>query len=418
MSGNDNGSPPPEEAAHLARRQFFRTFGKQTVSSAGSLFSAAAQLRRSGTAAASELVGLGLGNPTANAARLTQAAVVEPDAGFRSPYIFSANSIMILDQRGRPDQKETIACGEASEVAAAIAAGAAGGGTVLGQLAAYALVLSVTTRADRTPAARQAAFSAAANTLRAARPQTRIVAWAVERMAARWDQLADVESGHEQAAALRAEADSIATEAALDNARLGRLGAELLPVPEGRSLSVLMHADMGALSAGLVGTGVAVVQSVMSEGRSVHVWLTEARPANDGGWLAKQLAQADIAHTLIPDSAVGWLLTERAVDAVLLRADRVCANGDTAALLGSLSVARLAGRAGTPVYACAPTAVIDLASVDGGAVPRPQRVPELDIVPADAITGFLSEQGLVAPPYGESLARALVERDARRGEEA
>jgi methylthioribose-1-phosphate isomerase len=127
--------------------------------------------------------------------------------------------------------------------------------------------------------------------------------------------------------------------------------------------------------------------------------------ARIGAW---QLAANDIPHTIVADTAVGWLLHARRVDAILLRADWVCANGDFAAPLGSLSVATLAANVELPVYACAPASVIDPAIDSGDAIPTelrapvegrrgPRLDPAADIVPADLLTGYITGSGVIAP---------------------
>lgn len=428
--------PPPEQPRDPSRRQFFRAFGRQTVQGAGGVLRAADELRRGSASAAGELLGLGLRDPNSSAARLEQLVVEaaspadtralanqgvtgEVDGGsFRSPYLFNGSSLVMLDQREAPSSGRTIECSEPSEVATAIAAGVVGGGPVLAQVAAYGLVLAVASSADRLRPARRAAFQAAANTLRAARPASHAVGWAVERMARRWERSLDLDA-QAALAELRAEADGMAMESATDHARLGRHGAAALEQPEGRPLSLLVHGDMGPLAGGMVGTGFAILQSVKSAGRDVHVWLSEAGPGGEGRRIAAaQLEQADISHTVIPDSALGWLLAEETLDAVLLRTDTVSANGDAAALLGSLVVARLANFGGVTVYACAPTLVFDSSLPDGDAIPRSRRSPEVDVVPAEAIACYITEEGLHRPPYSTSLAEAVASRLARPAEAA
>lgn len=375
---------------------------------AGNVLRAADQLRRGSASAATELLGLGLRDPQASAARLDEAVGAgrfttdTASAGFRSPYLFDGTSLVMLDQREPLGSGATVECRAPSEVATAIAAGVAGGGPVLAQIAAYGLVLALAQATDRLRPARRAALAAAANTLRQARPHARAVGWAVERMTQRWQLAIDLDAPA-ALAELRAEADQIAMQSATDHARLGRHGADELTRTGQESLDVLMHGDMGPLAGGLVGTGFAVVQSVVSVGREVHVWLTEAAPTGEGTRLAApQLAQADIPHTVVPDSAVAWLLDGRPLDAVLLRADLVCANGDTAAPLGALNVARLAQAAGVPVYACAPTLVVDAGLADGAAIQRSDRLPKFDVVPAGLFGGFMTEHGVVKPPFSNA----------------
>jgi methylthioribose-1-phosphate isomerase len=413
MSERDDN--PTDQPRDPSRRQFFRAFGRQTATSAGQALRAVDELRRGSAGAATELLGLGVRDPQASAARIerriaasaspaeaddlaeqgiTPAAEPQPP-NFRSPYLLTDDALVLLDQREPLGRGATLACTSVSMLSAAMRRGVAGSGPVLGQVTAYGLVLAVMRGQDRPRRARESSIRAAANMLRMARPQARAVGWAVERMLQRWEMLDDDADRVACAGAMRDEADQIASQATLDHARLGRLGAESLAQPEGRPLALLMHGDMGPLAGGMVGTGFAVVQSVASAGRDVHVWLTEAAPGLEGSRIAApQLAQADIGHTVIPDTAVGWLLAEQPVDASLLRADWVCANGDSAALLGSLNVARLAGAAGVPVYACAPGPVIDRATPNGSAIPRAQRLPELDVLPPEAITAFITEDGV------------------------
>lgn len=401
------GTAESQRPADPTRRQFFRAFGRQTAASAGSVIGAAESLRRSSAEAARELLSLGLGQPTTNAARLADPAPevsTVAGTGFHSPYRFEGGVLHILDQRELPARSLMIACRDASEVASAVHLGVINRGPVLGPVAAYALAMTASSSADRPADSRRRAFAAAANTLRAARPEVHAITWAIQRMARRYTMLKDdAADGPDTAAALRAEADAITSEAAAAHARLGQLGAEALPVTAGRPINLLMHGDMGPLSCGLVGTGTAVVQALIVAGREVHVWLTEARPSMEGSRLsALQLAQSDVPHTVVPDSAVAWLVERGVVDAVLLRADRVSASGDMAALIGSLNVARLASAAGVPVHACAPESAIDSSTEDaavlaaGLPVPGPaagRLEPTVDIVPAAAITSFFTETG-------------------------
>jgi len=220
-------------------------------------------------------------------------------------------------------------------------------------------------------------------------------------------------------AALRLDADAIAMEAQLAHAALGRASAEMLAPHGDGSVNLLMHADMGPLSCGMVGTGTAVLQSLLHGGQAVHVWLTEAAPSNQGARLAAlQLTQADVPHTVIADSAAGWLFASRPLDGVLLRADTVAANGDVAALIGSLTVAGLAADAGVPTYAVAPMSAFDRDLEDArtlmpnlrssaetfGLEPRVERDsrpavfgvrlnPTIDVVPRHLITAYLTDQG-------------------------
>ena len=389
-----------DQSPDASRRQFFRVFSRQTVVGAGSVIGAVNEMRQAGASAANQLLGL--------TELPDETTVVPVDAAFRSPYRFTGDALLIVDQRLLPEQGAIIECRTADAAAAVIRAGAAGSGPVLGQIAAYAMVLAATTNAQRPTPARRAAMRTAASTLRAARFNQRALRSAIERMEAVDAALADDVDATAHVAALRAEAEAIATDAALDHGRLGQVGAkrieslvDALDSPA-QSIDLLVHGDGGAISGGLVGTTFAVLSALQSDDRRIHVWLTEAAPtmegARTGAW---QLAANDVPHTIVADTAVGWVLNSRPVHAALLRADWVCDNGDIAAPVGSLAVARLAVDVGVPVFACAPQSVIDPSCDSGAVIPTELRVPvdgragprldpSADVVPAALITQLVT----------------------------
>jgi methylthioribose-1-phosphate isomerase len=279
---------------------------------------------------------------------------------------------------------------------------------VIGQIAAYAMVLAATVARERPTSARRAALRTAASTLRAARFNQRALRSSIERMEAIDAALHEEVDATAHINALRAEAEAIATDAALDHGRLGQVGARIIETLVGsldiapQMIELLVHGDGGPISGGLVGTTFAVLSALQSDGRRIHVWLTEAAPtmegARTGAW---QLTANDVPHTIVADTAVAWLVANRRVHAVLLRADWACANGDIAAPVGSLAVATFARKAEIPVYALAPTAVIDLSCDSAAAMPTelrqpvegrvgPRVDPSADVVPAELITQMIS----------------------------
>ena len=426
-----------EAADDPTRRQFFRTFGQQTVRNAGAVMGAAAELRRAGGAAARELLDVGASTqPTAMSGEAISVDSVgpitaaEPEIPFRSAYRLGDDTLLVLDQRDLPGRVTIVPCAEPSEIASAIRSRAVNGGPVLAEVAAYGLAVTVARSVRRGEQSRDQAFRAAANTLRAARPDVHALTVAVDRMERRYDALTahlTTDDPPDLIELMRSEADAIASEATLAHAALGRSGAEVIAArvagdatrTPGAPINLLMHADMGPLSCGMVGTGTQVLQSLVGLGRKVHVWVTEAAPSMEGARMAAlQLTQADIPHTIVADSAVGWLLTSRRIDIVLLRGDTVCANGDSCGLIGCLNVAQLAASGGVPVYVVAPQQSFDVDAVDGrGLAPdlrspaeqmaasvgsdghrRPavfgvRLNPMTDIVPFDLITAYLSDSG-------------------------
>jgi methylthioribose-1-phosphate isomerase len=427
------GQPPGgpgsnhERPADPARRQFFRAFGRQTVAGAGNVIGAAETLRRGGTAAASELMGLGFGSPATNAARMQAAAETPPPAHetgqrFSSPYAYSDEAIVLLDQRLLPEERATVAFTEASEVAAALRAGVIGGGPILAEVAAHTLVLAVAAAAGGSEPVRRRAFDTAAETLLGARPTIRAVGCAVARMRAVHERLLTArEDGPAAVARLRREAEAMAMETALDHARLGRLGAETLSRrhPSGR-LELLFHGEMGPLSCGLVGTGFAIVRSLLDGGRDVHLWVTDGGPRLRGGALSSlQLEQLEVPHAVIPDAAIGWLLDNRRIDAAVIRLDTVAPDGSSLAPIGAANLARLTPAAGVPVFGCATTSAV---GPDATAVRAPELAPAgerrveplVDAVPDGLLEAILTEEGVLVPPYVDSIAAAVTARSSRR----
>ncbi len=425
-----------EGAQDPTRRQFFRTFGQQTVRNAGAVIGAATELRRAGGAAAREL--LDLGGPVQTPATVERVPVDavgpisagQPETPFRSAYRLGDDTLLVLDQRDLPGRVTIVPCAEPTEIASAIRSRAVNGGPVLAEVAAYGLALTMARSVGREDQSRDQAFRAAANTFRGARGDVHALRLAVDRMERRYDALTADASADEPvdlAGLLRSEADAIASEAALAHAALGRAGAEVIATrvatdptrTPGAPINLLMHGDMGPLSCGMVGTGTQLLQSLLGLGRKVHVWVTDAAPGMEGARTAAlQLTQADIPHTVVADSAVGWLLSARHLDGVLLRGDTVCANGDTCGLIGSLNAAWLATSVGVPVYVVAPQTSFDAEAVDGLGLaidlrsPAEQMAasvgsdghsrpavfgvrlnPTIDLVPIGLISSYLTDSG-------------------------
>lgn len=375
-------SGPDEQ--DTSRRDFFRTFGRETVRQAGAVAGAAAELRRSSMAAARVL----FDDEPADAVG-PPVDETKPDANFRSAYRFTGAEIVALDARQLPDRVGTISLVEPSEVASAIRTGAINGGPVLAEVGAYAMALAARAVVARPETGRVQQVRAAANTLRAAKPQIHALTWAVDRFEDLYLDLAGQGTDPTECAdRLQSEADSIALANTGANADIGRLGAATVAALSDEPLNLLVHGDIGPLSCGMVGMGTALIQELRERGREVHVWLTQAAPSGEGSRVAAfGLRQLDVPHTVVPDSALGWLFSERHVDAVLLRGDQVAPDGSCVTLLGGLPAALLAARAKVPVYVLAPR------SSFGGELEgvRSPGVPPTDVVDADLITRLVTE---------------------------
>jgi methylthioribose-1-phosphate isomerase len=367
------------------RREFFRNFGRQTVRSAGAVVAAADELRRAGGEAARELMDVGAVPSVAPPARVEHGTPRAAPETFRSPYRATDEGLVVLDQRELPGRVAMITVREPTEIASAIRLGVVNAGPVLGELVAYGLACAVAAAVgdgrDRDSIART--LDAGVATLREARHDVRAIPVALARVAGHFDELlaSDDADGRALASGIRAEADRIASENASAHAALGRTAVERL-ASFGESVTLLVHGDCGPLSFGLVGPLTAALQSLAARETALHVFVTEGTPTREGARLvAPQLAQIDVPHTVVPDTAVAWLLAERPVDAAVIRADYVCANGDLASVVGSLNVAVLAERARVPLAAIAPPTAFDASMPDGSALAAELRWPAADGTP-------------------------------------
>ena len=406
--------------------------------------------RVSGSAAASLL---GLADPAASrpshaasigsrgAALVTSASAAPAgDDAFRSAYRISGNQLVLLDQRVIPEKLEDLVARRGSDVAYYLRLGACRGGAVMAQVAAYGLALTAGERATQPAAARDAELQRTRQALASARPSSRLPVWAMERMESVRAGLDETADGAAVAAALRAEADAIAADVQAGHAAIVAALSETLAGPLDRPLGVLVHGDPGALSGGLVGTAITALRSLRDEGRELRVFVTETRPFMDGARLASwELRHAGIDHKVIPDSAVAWLFERETIDAVLIGAEWVAANGDSGAVIGSRAIALQAaamaedaGPARPRVIVCGLSATIDPSTPDGHAIPvelRPARdqaayltglsirvsdalVPAGDVMPAGTIAALVTERGVLVPPSAPAIAALIGSSEA------
>ena len=429
----------PPSQPDLARRRFFRQFAGEVFQAAATVIGAASALQRQSAEAASAIL-----DPERGTAALASALDEEPAAdtaarGFRTPFRFADDerTLLLIDQRKLPDALVEHPIRSAAEAAWAIRHMVVRGAPAIGQVAALSLALTANLARKSRPYARRATIRGAARTLAEARPTAINLRWAVERVVARFDEVGELSpDGDAIADAMRAEADAIVTEATDDHGRLAEAGLALLPIPADGPLRILTHCNTGPLACGQFGTALGVVQAAHHAGRELHVWVDETRPFLQGARLtAWELGQAGVPHTLIPDVAAGHLLARGEVDAILVGADRIAANGDTANKVGTYTLAVLAARHDVPFYVCAPLNSVDLATPDGDAIPieersadevlviRGERIapdgtavrnPAFDVTPAELITAIVTDEGALRPPFDAVLAAAAARREARR----
>lgn len=328
--------------------------------------------------------------------------------------------VRLLDQTRLPTEELYVETADYRDIAAAIRELRVRGAPLIGIAAAYGLALAAGSIDTHDGGTFRQRLGEAAVELANTRPTAVNLRWALERMLAAAGRAASPQEGR---AALAAEARRIHEEDIAANRRLGAQGAAVLP----RGAAVLTHCNTGSLATGGYGTALGVVQAAWEQEKLLHVYVTETRPLLQGARLtAWELRGLGIPFTLIVDGAAGSLLRAGRVQAVVVGADRIAANGDVANKIGTYSLAVLGREAGVPFYVAAPTSTIDLATASGDEIPIEERDaaevtsfagiraapegtaaanPAFDVTPHDYVTAIITEAGIARPPYREALAR-------------
>ena len=334
-------------------------------------------------------------------------------------------ALELIDQRLLPGRFEYVRCCSAAEVATAIRSMVVRGAPAIGCAAAYGIALEA--RRVAAGIASQGQLQEAFTALAASRPTAVNLFWALERMRARRIALA-ARSADAIAVELLVEADRIRAEDIAANRAMGQLGAALLT---DRS-RVLTHCNAGALATAGHGTALGVIRSAVQAGKRIEVFADETRPFLQGARLtAWELQQEGIPVTVIADGAAGLLMSRGEIDAVIVGADRVAANGDVANKIGTYMVAVLAERHQIPFYVACPIATIDPNVASGADIPieerggeeltgygptrwTPENVglrnPAFDITPAALVTALITERGLVRAPDRDAIAGLLAQK--------
>ncbi len=339
------------------------------------------------------------------------------------PLWWHDGALCLIDQTALPHDLRTRRCTTWEEVAEAIRTLRVRGAPAIGLAAAYGLALAAQHAAgSREQRLRQ--LRAAAERLRATRPTAVNLAWALDRLLALAE--ATSEAGRLPVRLLE-EAHAMAAADVAMNRRLAAHGAALFP----EGTSVLTYCNTGMLATGGWGTAFGVLRQAHEEGRRIRVIACETRPVLQGARLtAWELVQQGIPATLITDNAAAALMRAGEVNAVIVGADRIAANGDTANKVGTYALAVLAHAHGLPFYVAAPLSTVDLATPEGTVIPIEERSPDevttlggtriaaagiavrnpaFDVTPHRLITAIVTEAGVLRPPYTVTL------RDAREG---
>ena len=325
----------------------------------------------------------------------------------------------MIDQRQLPDREVYLRCRDPREVAGAIKDMVIRGAPAIGVAAAMGLALGAR-RSGAEGEALRAEFDVACRELAATRPTAVNLFWAIERMRACFAAAA-ARDGASLRSALVAEALSIEREDGEACRRMGDHGAALL----GDGVRLLTHCNAGALATAGYGTALGVVRSAARQGKVKVVYAGETRPYLQGARLtAWELLRDGIPTVLIADDMAGHMMATGEVDAVIVGADRIAANGDVANKIGTYTLAVLAKENGIPFYVAAPVSTVDLGTPTGASIPIEERSseeithhggrrlapegvavrnPAFDVTPHRYVTAIVCERGVARPPYTETL---------------
>jgi methylthioribose-1-phosphate isomerase len=344
------------------------------------------------------------------------------------------DDIVMVDQRKLPTAEVYVTCKNVNDVAKAIKSMVIRGAPAIGVCAAMGLALGAARSKATGTKQFTTEFQRNCDLLASTRPTAVNLFWAIERMKHAFsDGALGGESVEQLQARLRTEADRIHDEDVASCRAIGAHGATLVP----ERASILTHCNAGALATAGYGTALGVIRGAVDAGRQVRVLADETRPFLQGARLtAWELVKDGIDTTVITDNMAGAMMRHGDVDLVVVGADRIAANGDTANKIGTYTVAVLAKEHGIPFYVAAPWSTIDLLTKDGDAIPIEERSPKevthvgttqlapdgaqvrnpsFDVTPHKYITAIITERGVYRAPFIESLANAAAgDRDLVR----
>ena len=339
----------------------------------------------------------------------------------------------MVDQRKLPVQEIYVRCRTAAEVARAIRTMVIRGAPAIGVAAAFGIALGMRKSAATGTQKFAAEFHKTCELMASTRPTAVNLFWAIERMKRVVATAAEAGASVEQIQdRLDHEAQAIHDEDVASCRAIGAFGAQVVPA----DAKILTHCNAGALATAGYGTALGVIRGAVEAGKHVTVFADETRPFLQGARLtAWELVRDGIETTVITDNMAGALMRQGGVNFVVVGADRIAANGDTANKIGTYGVAVLAREHDIPFYVAAPLSTIDLKTSDGSRIPIEERNtrevthvagtqlaatgaliwnPAFDVTPHRFISGIITERGICRAPYTESLRAAFDAEPAVR----
>jgi methylthioribose-1-phosphate isomerase len=335
---------------------------------------------------------------------------------------WKGDRVRMLDQRKLPREVRYLDCRNASSVAEAIRTMAIRGAPAIGVAAAMGIALGAKKIRSSNPLVFTDAAKKVCQEMRETRPTAVNLFWAVGRMEKILERV-ESDGVEETKRRLAREALQILEADIEVNRKIGMYGRNLVKEGDG----VLTHCNAGALATGGYGTALGVIYAARDQGKKFQVFVDETRPMLQGCRLtAWELVQEKIPATLITDNMAGVLMRKGSVNLVLVGADRIAGNGDTANKIGTYGVAVLSKSHGIPFYVAAPTSTLDLSLASGEEIPIEERDiaevthfrgypiapkgvraynPAFDVTPHSLIHGIITEKGIIRKPFERNLRR-------------
>lgn len=341
------------------------------------------------------------------------------------------NAVVLIDQNALPLAEVYVTCHSYQEVISAIKDLTVRGAPAIGVAAAMGAALGALALPPMPLESFRQKFNEICDEIAKARPTARNLFWALERMKNHLNTV--FQSGRQKKIVneLVAEAKRIGAEDIEINRQMGKNGSVLIADGD----NILTHCNAGALATAGYGTALGVLRAAHEQGKKIHVYVDETRPVLQGARLtAWEMRKEKIPATLITDNMAGFLMQQGKIDKIIVGADRITANGDTANKIGTYSVAVLAREHGIPFYVAAPLSTIDASLKTGAAIPIEERIdtevtcwrgvqtapdcmkvynPAFDITPAKYISAIITEKGIIKKPYLQSI-RNLVKDQSQR----
>ena len=331
------------------------------------------------------------------------------------------NQVIMIDQTKLPGRLVYVKYKKYEDVARAIERLVVRGAPAIGVAAAFGMALAAISSKAKTPKALLKDLKIAYQRLRSTRPTAVNLVWALDQVmkeAASKNGVNDIKNS------IILSSQNMATDDIITNKKLGKKGAEMIRKDE----VILTHCNAGSLATVTYGTALGVLRAANDLGKKIRVIATETRPVMQGSRLtAFELDHYGIDFSLIPDTAVGHLMSSGLINRVIVGADRILKSGHVYNKIGTYQVAALAKRHKIPFYVAAPSSTFDLTSKVGDVVieernknelmkmgnkllaPKGIKIfnPAFDVTPPELITGIITEKGILKPPYKESIGKAI-----------